>query len=69
MRRAKLLANEDNLTSENAELKQALIARKSSGSISTGSQRVIEEKQTWTATDRKFAQAAGLDLSKIGKRK
>lgn len=69
VRRAKLLANEESLTSENEELKHALVARKSSGGISTGGQRVIEDKQTWSAADRKFAQAAGLDLSKVGKRK
>lgn len=69
VRRAKLLANEDNLTSENEELKKALTARKTAGGISTSGQRVREEKQTWTAADHKFAQAAGLDLSKVGKRK
>lgn len=69
VRRAKILANEDSIANENEELKRALTARSTAGSISTGGQRVIEEKQTWTAADRKFAQAAGLDLTKVGKRK
>lgn len=68
VRRAKMLANEDKIASESAELKQALVSRNTAGGIATGSQRMQEETPNWTAADRKFAAAAGLDLSKLGKR-
>lgn len=67
VRRAKILANEDDLFSENTELKKALSSRKTVGGISSGSQRVAENKKTWSNADKKFAAANGLDLSKIGK--
>lgn len=64
VRRAKLLANEDSITSENAELKQSLVAKRTAGSISTGGQRVTQEEPQYSAKDLKFAKAAGIDLTK-----
>lgn len=64
VRRAKLLANEDSLTSENAELKQSLVAKRTAGGVSTGGQRVRQEEPQYSAKDLKFAKAAGLDLTK-----
>lgn len=67
VRRAKLLANEDKVITENSELKRALATRKTVGGISTTGQRLREDKPVWSAKDIKFAKQAGLDLSKLKK--
>lgn len=64
VRRAKLLANEESLVSENAELKQSLVAKRTAGGISTGGQRVQDKEPKYTATDLKFAKVAGINLTK-----
>lgn len=68
VQRAKLLANEDRLVSENAELKAALASKRTAQSMATVGQRVQEDRQAWSAADIKFAKAAGLDVTKLGKR-
>jgi len=65
VRRAKILANEDSIAEENAELKKALATRGTAGGMSTAGHKVREQKQQWSAKDVKFAKAAGIDLSKL----
>lgn len=67
VRRAKMLANEDKIVQENAELKRAIVARKTTGGISTGGQKLREDRPVWSATEQKFAKVAGIDLSKLKK--